>query len=246
MSLGSLGSAIGLGGGSSILGTMGAGLLGGGLGYMGVKDTNDANAQIASARNIFERDEAKKARLFSKSQAAINRQFQEQMSSSAVSRRMADMKKAGINPILAGKYDASTPAGGIGATAKANAHGYTAENKIQGGIESLSSSMALLRQVVEMKKITADTKAVTSGLPKKGFFEQIWQSLYGDMQGFKDWTDKYQNDAKSGKGVFDNADAMLENMLDQIRKLTPDKRSGIRNKRLHIQINKDSRHYRSK
>jgi hypothetical protein len=71
----------------ALLGTLGSAY----LGYRGAKKQNIASAQQAQAQMDFQRE----------------------MSNSAVQRRMADLKKAGINPILAGSKEASSPAGAM-------------------------------------------------------------------------------------------------------------------------------------
>jgi len=126
------------------------------IGAQGARRQQNSQEGMFRQNLDFQSKEAVKARDFTGQQADINRQFQERLSSSAVSRRMLDMKNAGINPILAAKYDASTPAGSAMAGVSAGGSGIpNIPNVGEAAMEGASTGMQLKRVYEELKNMRA-------------------------------------------------------------------------------------------
>lgn len=95
-------------GGVPLLGTA-TQLAGAYAGYRGTQMTNEMNRDISREQMAHSAEEAAKMRDYQTKERIAKQTYDSMMSNTAVSRRMMDLKRAGINPVLAGKFDASSP-----------------------------------------------------------------------------------------------------------------------------------------
>lgn len=111
------------------------------------KAAMDFSAQQAALDRAFQQSSADKAMKFSADQAALTREWETQMSNSAYSRAMADLKKAGVNPLLAvTSGQSSTPT--VGAASGFSSAGATASGYSGSGLKANASG--IVQSIVSM------------------------------------------------------------------------------------------------